>query len=95
MPALRNLAAEALRAQPNRVFGFDLLRAAAILITVYGHAVMLLPRLHAVLTPALGPAGWVVAYGLYWGLLLGGALLLYSYVEVPLYEPARGLWEAV
>ena len=43
MPALRTLAAEALRAQPNRVFGFDLLRAAAILITVYGHAAMLLP----------------------------------------------------
>ena len=44
---------------------------------------VLLPLLHAVLTPALGAAGWPVAYALYWGLLLSGALLLYSYVEVP------------
>ena len=43
MPALSNLTAEALRAQPNRVFGFDLLRAAAILITVYGYVAILLP----------------------------------------------------
>ena len=53
---------------------------------------VLLPLLHAVLTPALGPAGWLVAYTLYWGLLLGGALLLYSYVEVP-FMNLRGAFE--
>ena len=53
---------------------------------------VLLPLLHAVLTPALGPAGWLVAYTLYWGLLLGGALLLYSYVEVP-FMTLRGAFE--
>lgn len=45
--------------------------------------IVLLPLTRAVLTPHLGAAGWVVAYALYWVLLLGGALLLYSYVEVP------------
>jgi peptidoglycan/LPS O-acetylase OafA/YrhL len=44
---------------------------------------VLAPLTQAVLTPRLGPAGWLVAYGLYWVLLLGGALLLYTYVEVP------------
>ena len=44
---------------------------------------VLAPLEHAVLTPHLGAAGWLVAYALYWGLLLGGALLLYTYVEVP------------
>ena len=87
MPALRTLAAEALRAQPNRVFGFDLLRVAAILIKL-----VLLPLLQAVLMPALEPAGWLVAYAPYWGLLLGGALLLYSYVEVP-FMNLRGAFE--
>ena len=42
--------------------------------------------------PALEPAGWLVAYAPYWGLLLGGALLLYSYVEVP-FMNLRGAFE--
>lgn len=76
MPALRTLAAEALRAQPNRVFGFDLLRAIAILITVYGHAAMLLP-------PALQswhnlPASVIDGVNIFFvlsGYLIGGILL--------------------
>jgi peptidoglycan/LPS O-acetylase OafA/YrhL len=44
---------------------------------------VLAPLTQAVLTPRLGAGGWLVAYGLYWLLLLGGALLLYIYVEVP------------
>ena len=44
---------------------------------------VLAPLEKSVLTPHLGAAGWLVAYGLYWVLLLGGALLLYTYVEVP------------
>jgi peptidoglycan/LPS O-acetylase OafA/YrhL len=41
------------------------------------------PLEKSVLTPYLGAAGWLVAYALYWGLLLSGALLLYTYVELP------------
>jgi peptidoglycan/LPS O-acetylase OafA/YrhL len=44
---------------------------------------VLAPLEKSVLTPHLGAAGWLVAYALYWVLLLGGALLLYIYVEVP------------
>ncbi|RZK55363.1 MAG: acyltransferase, partial [Hymenobacter sp.] len=44
---------------------------------------VLTPLAQSVLTPHLGAAGWLVAYALYWVLLLGGALLLYTYVEVP------------
>jgi len=44
---------------------------------------VLAPVEKSVLTPHLGPAGWLVAYGLYWVLLPSGALLLYTYVEVP------------
>jgi peptidoglycan/LPS O-acetylase OafA/YrhL len=44
---------------------------------------VLLPLTQTVLTPHFGAAGWVIAYVLYWGLLLVGALLLYTYVEQP------------
>ena len=44
---------------------------------------VLLPLNAAVFTPWLGPAGWQLAYALYWGLLLGASLLLYTYVELP------------
>jgi peptidoglycan/LPS O-acetylase OafA/YrhL len=44
---------------------------------------VLTPLTHSVLTPHLGAGGWLVAYALYWVLLLVGALLLYTYVEVP------------
>jgi peptidoglycan/LPS O-acetylase OafA/YrhL len=44
---------------------------------------MLEPLEKTVLTPHLGKAGWLVAYALYWLLLPGAALLLYTYVEVP------------
>lgn len=43
MPTLKTLAAHALGATHHRIFGLDLLRAVAILLTVYGHAVMLVP----------------------------------------------------
>ena len=42
---------------------------------------MLLPLTQSVLTPYLGVGGWLVAYALYWALLLAGALLLYTYIE--------------
>ncbi|MBJ6144519.1 acyltransferase [Hymenobacter sp. BT559] len=41
------------------------------------------PLEKSVFTPYLGSGGWLVAYALYWVLLLIGALLLYTYVEVP------------
>ncbi|WP_210517354.1 acyltransferase family protein [Hymenobacter terricola] len=44
---------------------------------------VLLPLERTVLTPYLGAGGWLVAYVLYWGLLVSGALLLYTYVEQP------------
>jgi len=52
---------------------------------------VLLPLTQAVLTPRLGPAGWLVAYALYWALLLVGALLLYTYVELP-FMRLRDAW---
>jgi len=52
---------------------------------------VLLPLTQAVLTPRLGAAGWLVAYALYWALLLGGALLLYTYVEQP-FMRLRDAW---
>ncbi len=44
---------------------------------------LLLPLQQTVLTPYLGPHGWLAAYALYWIGLGGGALLLYTYVELP------------
>ena len=52
---------------------------------------LLLPLIQAVLTPYLGAGGWLVAYALYWGLLLVGALLLYTYVEQP-FMRLRDAW---
>ena len=52
---------------------------------------VLLPLTHAVLTPYFGAGGWVIAYVLYWGLLLSGALLLYTYVEQP-FMRLRDAW---
>jgi len=43
MPTLKTLAAHALGTTHHRIFGLDLLRAVAILLTVYGHAVLLVP----------------------------------------------------
>ncbi|HET9502405.1 MAG TPA: acyltransferase [Hymenobacter sp.] len=50
----------------------------SVLITL-----VLEPLEKSVFTPYLGAGGWLVAYALYWVLLLLGALLLYTYVEVP------------
>ncbi|GAB3635204.1 acyltransferase [Hymenobacter arcticus] len=52
---------------------------------------VLVPLTQAVLTPRLGAGGWLVAYALYWGLLLLGALLLYTYVEQP-FMRLRDAW---
>jgi len=43
MPTLKTVAAQALGSTHKRIFGLDLLRAVATFITVYAHAVLLVP----------------------------------------------------
>lgn len=76
MPTPLSLARAALRAQPNRIFGLDLLRALAILTTVYGHAALLLPAAYRSWHNA--PASAIDGVNIFFvlsGYLIGGILL--------------------
>jgi peptidoglycan/LPS O-acetylase OafA/YrhL len=71
-----SLARAALHAQPSRIFGLDLLRALAILTTVYGHAALLVPPAYRSWHNA--PASAIDGVNIFFvlsGYLIGGILL--------------------
>ena len=71
-----NQLAEALPSHPGRIFGLDLLRAGAILITVFGHAAMLVPPAYrSAHNVAISAIDGVNIFFVLSGYLIGGILL--------------------